>query len=103
MLELLEEIAIKDAFENAKQKRNRPKKKVARSFLGFGRKKKTLSDEESDDVMVKGEANELNKSESDDLMVSDAETEEWAPGNVAYNDTDLNNKYGLDLISGDEE
>jgi len=36
-------------------------------------------------------------------MVSDAETEEWAPANVAYNDTDLNNKYGVDLISGDEE
>jgi len=61
MLELLEEIAVKDAFENAKQKRNRPKKKVARSFLGFGRKKKTLSDEESDDVMVSGDrVNELN-------------------------------------------
>ena len=71
---------------------------MARSFLGFGRKK-VLSDEDELEPEVGGDVNELNKSESDDIMVSDAETEEWAPTNVAYNTTDLNKH----LLGSDEE
>lgn len=70
MLELIEEISIKDAFEKSKHSR-KPTKKVSRSFLGFGKKKKkTLSDHDS-------EPENKDNSESDDLMVSDADTEDW--------------------------
>jgi hypothetical protein len=71
MLELIEEISVKDAFEKSKHKRKGPTKKVSRSFLGFGKKKKKMLSEHD------SEPENKDNSESDDLMVSDAVSEEW--------------------------
>ena len=60
MHELLEEIAVKDAYEKTIKKRKAKPKKVAASFSLFGKKKKPLDETDSE-----------HSSDEDDVMMSD--------------------------------
>ena len=60
MHELLEEIAVKDAYEKTIKKRKAKPKKVAASFSLFGKKKKPLDETDSE-----------HSSDDDDVMMSD--------------------------------
>lgn len=86
MHELLEEIAVKDAYENTIKKRKKKPKKVAASFSLFGKKKKVLDESDSDpasdddDVMLSDNTEELkidlgDPSNAKEIFMSDDEEE----------------------------